>query len=71
MEIYKHNRLCPKCGQDMIRNAFRAQGDRISYEISKTDIAKEELIHRTCQNCRWSWDERPQNQGDKPSVSTG
>ncbi len=65
MEIYKYDRLCPKCGQSKIRDAFRGKGERISYAMFKMDSAREDLIRRNCQNCGWQWNERPHNSSDK------
>jgi transposase-like protein len=57
MKKFKYKRKCPKCKQDDITNMFVKKG---KFDIRGIE-ADRDLIHRYCNLCRYSWNEKVKN----------
>jgi hypothetical protein len=58
MKKFKFKRKCPKCGQRDIANIFVKKGKFYLNADRHGVAADRDLIHRYCNICRYSWDER-------------
>lgn len=68
MNRYDQSRACPKCGCAATRNEHLGVGycgggaliaDYVRVDPERLRTAFPERIHRTCFNCKYSWDELP------------
>ncbi len=58
LRTFSAKRGCPKCGcPDVGAFHMRAEEFRSRYDCDRRE--EREHIHRTCQRCRYSWDEAP------------
>jgi len=62
MNTYDHDRPCPKCGQKDIGNHYYTKGEEYRMFVDclrPKEYASEDIIHRTCRNCSFYWNELP------------
>jgi len=58
LPIYKKNRPCPKCGDNMPRTVFVESTVEVNYRSNIGKI-KQEHLQRECAICGFAWPEAP------------
>lgn len=59
MKPFDPNAKCPKCGHDNIKTAYYENDEHRWHGYNKLDRERSEHLRRTCERCRYQWNELP------------